>query len=71
MTCQVCGSPLPPARPGRPRHYCSDECRQFAAYLAQVVDRLEKVRTHTTPKAALEIRAQLWRIANQLNKKTA
>lgn len=30
MKCQRCGSPLPPQKTGRPRRWCSAQCRQSA-----------------------------------------
>ena len=29
-TCQRCGLPLPPQKSGRPRRWCSQQCRQAA-----------------------------------------
>lgn len=69
MNCRLCGSPLPPPKGGRPRDFCSDECRQFDSLRAQMSRRLLEVIPHMTPEARLEVRSSLWNVANYVNGK--
>ena len=69
MNCRVCGTELPPAKRGRPRDFCSDECRQFDSLRAQMSRKLLQVSRHMTAEARLETRASLWAVANYVNGK--
>lgn len=68
-TCIVCGSPLPPPKRGRPRDFCSDECRQFDSLRAQMSRKLLEVSRHMTHESKIQIRRSLWSVANYVNGK--
>lgn len=69
-TCPVCGSNIIDAKTvkgGRPRTYCSDECKRFenlASWLEEVIPNLPK-----GPDTESKVRQRLWYLANLTNTK--
>jgi len=41
--CEVCCTPLPPQRSGRPRVYCSNKCRQKASRSRHIIAALVEI----------------------------
>lgn len=76
--CPMCGDPLEspqgrgtgPGGRGRPRKYCSDECRELAAIVGGPENEgalsawVKLVTDHATPEARLKLRRKLMVIAN-------
>lgn len=67
MKCQFCGAAIDQLPNGRPRLFCSSECRETSSYLTMVEQRLPTIRYHLDADAARSIRRRLWLAANLLN----
>ena len=68
-TCSTCGKSFSTAGDkGRPREYCSAECRRFAASFSLVQSDLQKVLPGATVEGRRAIRRRLWSLANSLNR---
>jgi len=70
MTCEICGNELPAPNKvvgGRPRQYCGADCRKYneIVYTMEVI----LMRMNPTPTKARTLRADLWTLANRLNRK--
>lgn len=65
-TCGVCGSPMPDraSARGRPRHHCGADCRELAAAISVVTDKIGPVADCATPARWRQIRGTLWGLAN-------
>jgi len=61
-TCEVCGSEIVEVGKGRPKQYCSPDCRDFSKYMTQVSGLVHKIRFGT--KKASTIRGDFFRLAN-------
>lgn len=71
--CETCGVELPEqAGPGRPRTFCSSECKQLAGRIAWMTEGISKAipmmeRSPGGVEAAKRMRSELMSLANQLN----
>ena len=64
--CRLCGIKfLQSQGRGRPRQFCSDECRQAEKHLVLAEVALTKIPIQR--KSALWIRGRLWLLGNQLS----
>ena len=65
-TCEFCGRELPePKATGRPRAFCSDDCRKLVYLLGKVEERI--IRINPTPEKKKLLRRRLWAAANLMN----
>jgi hypothetical protein len=54
---------------GRPRSYCSEECRKWSHALSTLTSYTEKVLEHADdPEKRRAIRSRLWSLANSVNR---
>lgn len=57
--CRVCAAPLPQQRMGRPREFCSPECKRFSWALGEAESALLAVLPRIIPETAKPIRSQI------------
>lgn len=68
--CHICGKPLgsQEKRPGRPRIFCSTECKELETRLGQVGKLLEILgQRGVSIEAGRKLRRRCWGFANSLN----
>ncbi len=62
-TCPVCGQHLSEQERGRPKQYCSKECRDLNNYMIATRNALMKVNFR--PKKKSEMIGEIFRMANE------
>jgi len=64
MNCPICGNNFNPHTAGKPKTYCSDECRNYFKYK----NALEKIllSLHPTQEAKKVIKGDMFRLCNLL-----
>lgn len=65
--CDCCGSPFTVAARGRPRRFCSDECRRMEYQLGKLEEWIENFPAEAPAEGRAALRRRLWRVANLLN----
>jgi len=65
-TCPVCGNPFqrPLGVRGRPRIYCADDCRDYAAAMETLHNKLGAIQKKATEGAWRDIRREFFSYAN-------
>lgn len=68
MTCPICGNPFNHFTAGKPKTYCSDNCRNFNKYK----NALEKILIEMKPTVECRklIRGDMFRLSNILSNGT-
>jgi len=63
--CEACGTLyVKETRRGRPREFCSDECRRASGAIREGLRAVEYLQEKSTSAAWLRLRAQLWQALN-------
>ena len=68
--CQLCGSPFPVnTGRGRPRSYCSAECRKWAHAYSTLMSLTDKVLDHALDaEKRRAMRSRFWSLSNMTNR---
>lgn len=61
--CPICGTSFVNSLKGKPRIYCSDNCRDLNKYLNAVEDKVLNV-SFDNSFCSKQLKGQVWRIAN-------
>lgn len=65
--CACCGAYFVVKKTGRPRVYCSDNCRSIAYMIEHLESRIDALNPDAPVEGRRILRRTLWRLANLLN----
>lgn len=63
--CPICGNSFINTNKGKPRIYCSDNCKDFQKYLNALDSKLSKIEFNDNSNAKF-LKGELWRLANTI-----